>query len=79
MQEMQETWVQSLGQEDLLGEEMATPSSVLARRIPLTKKPGGLQSTGLADMSLFRSKEHTTQLKDSMCSLGQFITLGASL
>ena len=39
---MQETWVQSLGQEDPLGKEMATHSSVLAWRIPWTEKPGGL-------------------------------------
>ena len=30
MQEMQETWVQSLGWEDLLEEGMATCSSILA-------------------------------------------------
>ena len=30
MQEMQETWVQSLGREDPLEEEMATHSSILA-------------------------------------------------
>ena len=30
MQETQETWVQSLGQEDSLEEEMATHSSILA-------------------------------------------------
>ena len=29
---MQETWVQSLGQEDPLGEEMATHSSILAKK-----------------------------------------------
>ena len=33
---MQETWVQSLGQEDPLEKEMATPSSLLAWRIPWT-------------------------------------------
>ena len=44
---MQETQVQSLGQEDLLEKEMATPSSILAWRIPWTEEPGGLQSTGL--------------------------------
>ena len=43
-QEMQETWVQSLGQEDPLEEEMATHSSILAWEIPLTEEPGGLQS-----------------------------------
>ena len=31
---MQETWVQSLGQEDPLEKEMATLSSILAWRIP---------------------------------------------
>ena len=43
---MQDTWVQSLGQEDPLEKEMATHSSILAREIPWTEKPGGLQSTG---------------------------------
>ena len=47
MQEMQETWVQSLGQEDSLEGGMATHSSILAWRIPWTEKPGGLQSMGL--------------------------------
>ena len=44
---MQETQVQSLGQEDLLEEGTATHSSVLAWRIPWTEEPGGLQSVGL--------------------------------
>ena len=44
---MQETWVQTLGQEDPLEEGMATHSSILAWRIPWTEEPGGLQSTGL--------------------------------
>ena len=39
----------SLGQEDPLKEGMATPSSVLAWRLPWTGKPGGLQSTGVAE------------------------------
>ena len=43
----QETWVQSLGWEDLLEKEMATHSSTLAWKIPWTEEPGGLQSTGL--------------------------------
>ena len=38
--------VQSLGQEDLLEEEMTTPSSILAWRIPWPEEPGGLQSMG---------------------------------
>ena len=44
MQEMQELWVQFLGQEDPLEEEMATHSSILAWRIPWTEEPSGLQS-----------------------------------
>ena len=40
-------WVQSLGWEDPLEEGMATHSSILARRIPWTEEPGGLQSMGL--------------------------------
>ena len=43
---MQETQAQSLGWEDPLEEGMATPSSILAWRIPWTEEPGGLQSTG---------------------------------
>ena len=44
---MRETWVQSLGQEDPLEEEMATHSSILAWRIPWTEEPGRLGSMGL--------------------------------
>ena len=43
---MQNTRVQSLGQEDLLEKGMATHSTILARTIPWTEEPGGLQSTG---------------------------------
>ena len=43
---IQETWVRSLGQEDLLGKEMAAHSSILAWEIPQTEEPGGLQSLG---------------------------------
>ena len=46
MQEMQETWVRSLGQEDALEKEMATYSSILAWEIPWTEKTGRLQSMG---------------------------------
>ena len=43
MQEKQEMWAQSQGQEDPLEEEMATHSSILAWRIPWTEEPGGVQ------------------------------------
>ena len=39
---MQENWVQSLGQEDLLKKGMATYSSILAWRIPIEEEPGGV-------------------------------------
>ena len=42
---MWETWVQSLGQEDLLEKGMAAHSSILAWRTPWIEEPGGLQST----------------------------------
>ena len=43
---IQETCVQSLGQEDPLEKGLATYSSVLAWRIPWTEEPGRLQSLG---------------------------------
>ena len=53
--QLQQTRVQSLGWEDPLEEGLATHSSVLAWRIPWTKEPGRLQSTGL--------QKNQTQLK----------------
>ena len=41
---MQETRVQSLGQEDPLEKAMATHSSILAWKIPWTGEPGRAQS-----------------------------------
>ena len=46
VQEPQEMWVRSLGQEDPLEEGMATHSSILAWEIPWTEEPGRLQSMG---------------------------------
>ena len=46
MQETQETWVQLLGLEDPLEEEIATHPSILAWKIPWTEEPGRLQSMG---------------------------------
>ena len=48
--------VWSLGQEDPLGKEMATHSSIFAWKIPQTEEPGELQSTG--------SQKSQTQLSD---------------
>ena len=44
--EVQETQVQSLGQEDPLEKEMSTHSSTVAWKIPWTKECGRLQSMG---------------------------------
>ena len=40
-------WVQYLDHEDPLEKGMATHSSILAWRMPLTEEPGSLQSIGL--------------------------------
>ena len=45
--EMQETWVQSLGQENPLEKGMAVHSSILAWRIPWTEEPSKLQIHGV--------------------------------
>ena len=57
MKEPQETWVQSLGREDLLGEEMATHSSILARIIQWTEE----EHRGLHSMGLQRVRHTHTQ------------------
>ena len=60
---MQEMWVQSLGEEYPLEEDMATHSNILAGKTPWTEEPGGLQSMGLQSrtwlkwLSTFTSRE----------------------
>ena len=56
MQEMQETWVQSLGWENPLEEEMASSH---ARRIPRTEEPGRLQTMGSQRVGHDWATEHT--------------------
>ena len=46
---MQETWVQSLGQEDPLEKGMTTHSSILAWRIPWTEETGGYSPWGFQE------------------------------
>ena len=53
-------WVLSLGWEDTLEGEMATHSSILARRIPWTEESGGLQSTKESDTT--ETLTHTRQI-----------------
>ena len=44
-----ETWVQSLGQEDLLEKEMATNSNIPAWKVPWTEEPVGYSRQGCSD------------------------------
>ena len=55
-----ETWVRSLGQEDPLGEEMATHSSILAWKILRTEEPGGLCSIGLQRVGVIENPHALT-------------------
>ena len=70
VQEQQETWVWSLGQEDALKEEMATRSSILAWKIPWTEdflstrlsgQSMGLQSMGWAIVHEVSKEPDTTK------------------
>ena len=58
---MWETWVRSLGWEDLLEEGMATHSSILAWKIPWTEEAGGLQSMGLLSDFTFTFHFHALE------------------
>ena len=49
---MQETWVQSLGQEDPLEEDMTTHSSILAWRSPWTEEPSGATAGGCKESDM---------------------------
>ena len=49
IQEIQETWVRSLGWEDPLEKEMATHSSIFAWRIPWTEEPVGSQESDMTE------------------------------
>ena len=62
MQEILETQVQSLGQEDPLEEEMTTHSSILAWEIPWTEEPGGLQPVGSTQKELDATEHAHTHL-----------------
>ena len=53
-----ETWVRVLGQEDPLEKKMAIQSSILAREIPWTEEPGGLQSMGSQESNMTQQLNH---------------------
>ena len=56
---MQETQIQSLGQEDSLEKAIAIHSSILAWEIPWTEEPGGWQSMGLQSWIQLSGSVHT--------------------
>ena len=56
---VQETWVRSLGWEDVLEEGMATHCSILAWRIPWTEEPGGRWSVGSQSWTRLSGEAHT--------------------
>ena len=76
--EMWETWIQSLGWEDLLEEGMATHSSILAWRTPWTEEPGLCgwpQSTGSQRVRHDRVTKHGTHMPSLGEKLGYLETL----
>ena len=62
MQEMQKTWVGSLGWKDPQEEGMVTHSSILAWRIPWTEEPGGYSPQG-------RKESYTTERPSTLTEL----------
>ena len=58
MQEPQEPWIPSLGQEDPLEEERATHSNILAWEIPWKEELGRLQSMGLQSQTRLSTHTH---------------------
>ena len=67
MQETLETWLQSLGQEDPLEQEVATHSCIVTWKIPWTEEPGRVQSKELQraahDLAHAHAHTHTHTLK----------------
>ena len=66
---VQETWVQSLGGEGPLEEDMAAHCSTLAWRIPWTEEPGGLQSVGSQRVGHDKRNNSCTFLVDLQCCI----------
>ena len=65
--EVQETWIQYLGQEDPLEKGMTTHSSILAWRVSWTEEPGGLQIMGV--VSIYKKSDTTEWLTLSIFKL----------
>ena len=79
---VQETWVPSLGQKDLLEKGMATQFSILAWEIPWTEEPGGLQSMdhrvryNRATITFILSFPDGSVGKESACNAGNTGDMG---
>ena len=56
---MQQTWVQSLAEEDPLEKEMATRSRILAWKIPWREEPSGATVHGVTESDMTEKTEHT--------------------
>ena len=76
MQESQETWVQSLGQDEPLEEGTATHSSILAWKTPWTEEPSGLWSIG--SQSWTRLKQLSRQARTCPLSPWCYLTTSSS-
>jgi len=64
--------IQSLGQEDSLEEEMPTYSSILAKIIPWTEEPGGLQPMGSLSQTRLSRHAHTHKpYIDELCKISE--------
>ena len=59
---MQDSWVQSLGWEDTLKEEMATHTNILAWKISWTEEPGGLQAKRSQSQIQLSDQAHTPEI-----------------
>ena len=72
MQEMQETWVRSLGQEDPLEDETAAHSSILAWRVPQTEEPGRPQTMGSQSRTRLSDYTFTFTFRIKLCMFSPF-------
>ena len=70
---MQEIWIQSLGQEDLLEKEMATHFSILAWEVPWTEEPGRLQYMG-SQKSQIQPSDYNN-INNNLYDTGQLVHL----
>ena len=69
--EMQETWVQSLGQEDPLEKGMAAHSSILVWRIPWTEEPGGYNPWGHKESGVTKQLIQQQQQREGVKTMGR--------